>query len=325
MSAKMTLWTALSSVLVSLATGCNPPEGREPDPEEGEVEERAAGVDQSTFYIVTRRDFRKCAFPMCGGYYVKRVNRDETMCADGVLAEECYVAEFDLEALKLDGAAREQFDWSLVGGHALVRGAIAQRTYGPDRVAGVLVAAEGWVGRAGSTPRGKFYRLRNISESCDKEPCPTVRATRLNTRWSRLLHGVELDQTGASQEARDEAVAAMAETPEGILAAGGVEVVGHEGHPLRSLIASEFYTRQLPSAGGKFCGGIAAFPCGERQVCDLDPGMCDGADIGGTCVLEPEFCPRIYRPVCGCNGRTYSNDCLRVMAGAQKARDGACR
>ena len=48
-------------------------------------------------------------------------------------------------------------------------------------------------------------------------------------------------------------------------------------------------------------------------------------DIGGRCMKVRRVCGRIYRPVCGCNGKTYGNDCERQVAMVSKNHNGACK
>ena len=74
-----------------------------------------------------------------------------------------------------------------------------------------------------------------------------------------------------------------------------------------------------------WCGGRAGARCGEGTFCDYEPAhRCGAADHLGTCRPLPETCLALFDPVCGCDGKTYSNVCQANAAGVAVGRSGAC-
>lgn len=62
--------------------------------------------------------------------------------------------------------------------------------------------------------------------------------------------------------------------------------------------------------------------CFDRGLyCGREPEDCNGT---GSCRPRAEFCTRQYDPICGCDGRTYGNDCDAAASGVNVAYAGVC-
>src|SRR3954454_19427534 len=52
-------------------------------------------VDGAYTYFEVWSDLRKCASPVCGGFFLARLNRSYTTCADHTSKAACYVPALD--------------------------------------------------------------------------------------------------------------------------------------------------------------------------------------------------------------------------------------
>jgi hypothetical protein len=96
-----------------------------------------------------------------------------------------------------------------------------------------------------------------------------------------------------------------------------------------SLAAALVLTSFVPTGAGaigvgKSCGGFAGLQCDAGLFCQNKPGKCGLLDGPGTCTRVPKFCGHFVLPVCGCDGKTYNNDCERQQAMVSQSHPGKC-
>src|SRR5258708_24037057 len=135
-------------------------------------EEEALSVN-SGFYLVSHIDMRKCASPMCGGYFVQSINANSTKCADGTKQKECYVSALDTSKLGFSSSDESSTVDAFAQRHAIVRATMGYKTVNGSRI-GILRAKDAWQSAGGADPTGEFYRVFDNGIRCIKAPWPST-------------------------------------------------------------------------------------------------------------------------------------------------------
>jgi hypothetical protein len=94
---------------------------------------------------------------------------------------------------------------------------------------------------------------------------------------------------------------------------------------LTASVLSTYRVHAVPL--GQACGGTSGASCDKGLWCEPSAGTCGSTT--GVCVAIPRLCfarknSKDYRPVCGCNNKTYSSDCFRRAYKVAKSHDGKC-
>lgn len=288
------------ALLSVLGVGCQGVSDPELENATGTVEAESAS-GRYTFYIALEQDFRKCAYPGCGGAYVKRVNVTKTRCANGAWETECRVFP-TFEGLGFSDEEIAELEAEFLQGDVVVRGKIAYEGNVPTLSATeVWRAALDWSDdndNGNALPSGQWYRVSEASSGFKEEKLNSSKAV-------YSLKAFDLDSTGADEVQID---TALEQLPTGILASGY--------HSFGELVTTEFYTEVLP-------GGNACVPSSDeynREYTYTSEWQCDNLNVTcgkGTTAFSNEC-------GCGCEQPWYCPEKVYCATGSSCKLKYAC-
>lgn len=68
-----------------------------------------------------------------------------------------------------------------------------------------------------------------------------------------------------------------------------------------------------------------SMPCqSPDEFCNYSDNLCGATMYVGHCKARPSGCSGLFSPVCGCDGKVYSNSCSANAAGFDLANEGTC-
>jgi hypothetical protein len=238
----------------------------------------------SRSYVTIRRDLRKCASPMCGGFWIRDANKS---------TNERYVSGLDFSLSNLS-----DHDIDLVNAappeELVLRGKLGPIE--PKFDTRPFLVSEAFLGMPGQTAEdGAIFYLakdRNPPIQCITAPCNNGVATKLNTTQKTdfttyavdQAAGTRVDQAWLVDRVENRGAIVAAKIRPGQQFPGGPELV---------LDASQVYVK-LPFALGP-CGKPYVPTCPTGQVPTFKRGV-DRCTTFDSCV-KPGVCPQ-YVPAC---------------------------
>jgi hypothetical protein len=138
---------------------------------------------EPTHFYSLRPDPRACPSPTCGGYWLKRLNRATTRCADGTEQAECYVA--GLRRVPAAGLGS--------GEQVLVQGRLREHDYAGIGSYGVFVIRAAWLAAGAEPATGRYVAIENNGIACISSPCFSYDQFVLNRGIVRHVSGLDFD------------------------------------------------------------------------------------------------------------------------------------
>ena len=245
--------SALPLLLLYSPAGCAP--AADPQDEiagevatSGSIVSGDTAVDGAYTYFGITADLRRCPSPLCGGWFLARVNQSTTVCHDGTRAATCYAPVLDWSEANLSAAQQSKLldasnrEAGSGDAYAIVRGRFARTNNTPQPRTGRFVISEAWVAETDAVPDGVFVRVLDNGLRCFAAPCPSVTEKTLNMGRSVDIANVDFTPAGLTERQLEGCLATMS-TPGGILVAGYRYAVIENGVTAMGRTATAVYDR----------------------------------------------------------------------------------
>lgn len=180
-----------------------------------------------TTYTV-KPDYRKCAFPLCGGWFLTPVNQyslrleteDEAYQNAALLPNSIYVSYINYKRLGLTKEQIVEFENAIRSEQALLRGAVVNSPVSGKIITRTktLVANGAWVGANKNTAIGPYLKISGTGIVCITTPCPYFNAALINSGYSSQFHDLSLEKAALDRE--QEAQAWQAISTNGLIITG---------------------------------------------------------------------------------------------------------
>lgn len=195
--------------------------------------------DTGEQFFAVRRDTRRCASPMCGGFWLSRVGASSTLCGDGRRLPECYVPE-----LTVSGLSESQLDLVRSSAHGMARRVFLRGRLEASRAR----ATQAWVAPSTAASMTNTLRLAYRPTCESHQRCASAVSMALSNGRTTVLSSV--DFTVASGSASEIAAASHAATTSiGVITQGTLASTAR-GQVLR---VSDFATPVLAESAA-LCG-----------------------------------------------------------------------
>jgi hypothetical protein len=174
-----------------------------------------------TTYIV-KPDYRKCAFPLCGGWFLTPVNQyslhleteDEAYQSAALLPNSIYISNIDYKQLGLTKEQIAELESAIRSEQTLLRGRVAHAP-APGKItarSNTLVVNGAWVAANKNTAVGPYLNISSTGIVCITTPCPYFNAALINSDYSSQFHDLSLEKAALDREQEAQAWQAISTT-----------------------------------------------------------------------------------------------------------------